>query len=109
MLIQTLKPRERNFVFTNYTALRQIPKNDKRIFRQVVEVAKLITIYEVSHETYPFYRCHSIARALAHHIPGLKVVDGCFAGIEKVHRKIRKKMKIDFAHYAHSWLTAPGG
>jgi hypothetical protein len=55
----------------------------------------------------PTVNCHSICRALARHIPELKLVDGHYIGM----RVIRKggKRNIRLAYCPHSWLKTPDG
>ena len=93
----------------NHGALSQIPKIDKEVFKKVLKISGLVNAYETTHEQRPVYRCHSVSRAVAHHVPELKVMDGVVAGVGGFRRRKNKPPLIKATYFPHTWLIGPGG
>ncbi len=94
----------------NTTAKAAFGKRDHGLFYKVVELLIHFTDYAEAHRESmrdPIPECHSICRALAKMIPGLKVVDGNYIGLKQIRRKGKTYFKLRYA--AHTWLVTPGG
>lgn len=82
-----------------------INSNDSRLHHIVGSILRCIEVY-CAMNTKIFIRMnsHVLTRAIAHHVPELKVVDGEFAGINLEDNTDVVKCFTD-----HSWLITPDG
>lgn len=91
----------------NKNLLQLTTKKDQEL---LLEVCRLISISYDYAQTLPrgkvpTYRCHTICRALAIHVPELKVCDGIYVGAELT--KEKRPTDLQARQARHSWLVTP--
>ena len=99
-------------MFLNTALLAKVTRADKRLFVEVTDMCLETKTYVLSlaksaRKKLPLFECHTICRAIAGHIPNLKVVDGYYVGVSQTIGK--NKATVYLRHCAHSWLVTPSG
>jgi len=93
----------------NKAQTKAFTKRDRRLLYWVMMSLIDYSDFHAKHRSIrsPTVNCHSICRALARHIPELKLVDGHYLGM-RVHKKDDKR-HIKLTYCPHSWLRTPDG
>ncbi len=81
---------------------------DRKFWHKTIDIlaAYVNFVLTIKNENFDIC-CHDICRALAKHIPGLRVVDGNFVGMRQVMKSGELHMKLTYC--SHSWLITPSG
>ncbi|MFA6076699.1 MAG: hypothetical protein WC735_01335 [Candidatus Paceibacterota bacterium] len=94
----------------NNAVLQSFGKTDKRWWMKVLNLSLVTQEYATKlpkSVKFPTFECHTICRAIAKHIHGLKVVDGYYVGVAQQHRNGKVVAQLQYCE--HSWLVTPSG
>lgn len=90
-------------MFYNPTLVDALTEADHRLHQAVCDMSIKVNNYLQAHlEKCYLVNCHSIARAIANHMPILRVVSGRHVSIKK---EIKEEVLVTYT--IHSWLVTP--